>query len=444
MVSGKKEPPVSENTNAESISKKVAYNAPNKPNIVLIFTDDVGYEIPSYTGGESYKTPNIDALAASGTQFTNCHATPMCSPSRVELLTGKYNFRNYTRWGHMDMGEKTIANMLKNAGYATCIAGKWQLGGGEKAIKKFGFDQYRIWNPFTSGQNNDEGENSQYKNPAVYQDGNNLPASQTQGKYGEDLFRQYLFDFMQQNASKPFFALWTMNLAHQPFTPTPDDPEYNTWQNKGGPGDIKFFPSMIAYMDKQVGMLISKLKELNIAENTIVIFTSDNGTDRLIRSNYKGRTIEGGKHKTNVYGTHVPLIVAGPSVTSGKVSDVLVDLSDFLPTLADMANIQVPDYGKLDGVTFWDNATGQSGKDKEWSFFYFFPHPERQGSSFARWAQTTTYKKYDINAAFPPKNKGRFYNIARDPAELNPVKITPGSAEAKYYNLLDSVLNVMK
>src|SRR5690349_12505837 len=98
-----------------------------KPNIIFILADDVGYEVPTYSGGQSYSTPNLDFMAAGGTQFTECHASPLCSPSRFMLMTGKYNFRNYTHWGVMNFNQQTLANLAKAAGYSTCISGKWQF-----------------------------------------------------------------------------------------------------------------------------------------------------------------------------------------------------------------------------------------------------------------------------------------------------------------------------
>src|SRR5580765_4373913 len=118
---------------------------PDKPNIILILADDYGYEVPQFNGGQSYQTPNLNQMAQQGMRFTQCHSTALCSPSRFMLLTGKYNFRNYTAWGTMDTSQRTIANMLRDAGYATCIAGKWQLNGGESLIKNSGFDNYVVW-----------------------------------------------------------------------------------------------------------------------------------------------------------------------------------------------------------------------------------------------------------------------------------------------------------
>src|SRR5919198_1304897 len=127
-------------------------NTSSSPNIVFILLDDVGFEVPGCYGGLSYETPNIDRMAQEGMRFTQCYGSPVCSPSRFMLMTGKYNFRNYTVWGKMNPDEKTIATLLKKAGYATYVAGKWQFDGGDASIHSLGFDDYSIWNPFADVQ----------------------------------------------------------------------------------------------------------------------------------------------------------------------------------------------------------------------------------------------------------------------------------------------------
>src|SRR5689334_6327121 len=115
--------PLNTTTSATSGGATVA----KRPNIVLILGDDIGVDVPTCYGGQSYETPNIDLMAQQGMKFTSCHSSPLCSPSRVCIMTGKYNFRNYTVWGVMDPNDNTFANLLQNAGYATFVAGKWQL-----------------------------------------------------------------------------------------------------------------------------------------------------------------------------------------------------------------------------------------------------------------------------------------------------------------------------
>ena len=198
-----------------------------KPNIVLILIDDIGYEVPQYTGGESYTTPVMNALATSGMQFTHCYADAMCSPSRVALLTGKYGFRNYIDWGILDTTHKTIANLLRDNGYNTCVSGKWQLDGGESAIHKVGFNNYCVFDPFTEADSSDEEENKyRYKNPAIYENGTYLPADSVDGQYSDDIFSKYATNFIDQNTKNPFFIYFSFSECHMPFSPPPNNSLY--------------------------------------------------------------------------------------------------------------------------------------------------------------------------------------------------------------------------
>ena len=126
-------------------SATIASGAGAKPNVVLILIDDFGYECVTANGGESYQTPVMDRLAATGVRFEQCHVQPLCTPTRVQLMTGMSNQRNYTHFGHLDPSQTTFANLLKNAGYTTCITGKWQLSNGFEGPAHFGFDEYTLW-----------------------------------------------------------------------------------------------------------------------------------------------------------------------------------------------------------------------------------------------------------------------------------------------------------
>ncbi len=119
--------------------------AADKPNIILILADDLGYETIGANGGTSYKTPVLDKLAAGGVRFTHCFAQPLCTPTRVQLMTGRSNARNYIDFGNMDPKAVTFGNYFKQAGYATCVVGKWQLGEAPDLPKKFGFDEHCLW-----------------------------------------------------------------------------------------------------------------------------------------------------------------------------------------------------------------------------------------------------------------------------------------------------------
>ena len=388
-----------------------------KPNIILILADDVGFKIPNINGGKSYSTPNIDALAKTGMNFTQCHASPICCPSRFLLLTGKYNFRNYTKWGNMPKSEKTIGNLFKDAGYKTACFGKWQLNGGDGSIHVLGFENYCVWGP-----NSPDVKGSRYKSPLVYADGKYIADSLTNGKYGEDIFCDSVMKFMEKNKTAPFFIYYPMVSAHSPFQPTPDDTDFDSW-NSVKKSDTAYFPSMIKYMDKKIGRIINKVKNLGIENNTIIMYVGDNGTCRQI-SEYvdDDSLIEGGKGLTIEDGIRVPLIVSCPGlIKAGSINNNLVEFTDFLVTLADIANVPVPTtYNPQDGISFAPMLAGEKGTPRDWLFDHYDRQPEQhlKNSKLKRWAQTITYKLYDTCAS----SKTRlFYNIISDPKEESPI-----------------------
>lgn len=396
-----------------------------KPNIIFILGDDIGYEIPAVNGGQSYTTPNIDFLAANGVRFTQCYGAANCSPSRFMLLTGKYSFRNYTKWGVMDPSEKTLGNMFKNAGYATCYAGKWQLDGGDNSARAFGFDKYSMWLPFYKLPE----ESPRYKSPEILQDGAYLPASETKDKYSVDIFTKYIQDFIDSNQRKPFFIYYSMPLCHKVFCPTPDDPEYATYDFTKS--DPKFFPGMVNYMDKQIGLLLAKINSAGLRRKTIFVFLGDNGSPKNIVSTFNGYEVPGEKGQTTAYGTHVPLIFYWPkNAPEGVVTNQLVDFTDFMPTLANLTGIPVPaNYGILDGKDFSQVVKGTAtSSSRDAVFLHFQPFLNESGNRLFRYAANSTYKLYD--------ETGFFYNVVNDIEEQHPIpagSLTPQELLTKQY-----------
>lgn len=382
-----------------------------KPNIILLLADDLGYKALKCNGGNLYSTPNLDTLAKKGMRFTQCHSSPLCAPSRQSLLTGKYNFRNYTDWGYLRADQKTIGNMLKKAGYKTAYYGKWHLNGGDKSIRNFGFTKYCVWGPFkdTAG--------GRYKSPLLYANSNYIPSQKVINKYGPDILLDSAIKFIELNKSNPFFIYFSSVLTHYPFQPTPDDSNYN---NPASQSDTAYFASMIKYLDKQIGKLVNTLKQLGIENNTLILFTGDNGTPAGVLEYKTGDSgILGAKASTKEGGTKVPLIAYWPNVIQpNSINNNLVDFTDFLPSFANIANISIPDYGPLDGVSFAEQLKGHNTTARQWIFNYYRPYPKRKQSQSFRWAQTATYKLYDTSTS---KKQREFYNIQIDPEELNPL-----------------------
>ncbi|MDH3583053.1 MAG: sulfatase-like hydrolase/transferase, partial [Phycisphaerae bacterium] len=271
-----------------------AVSAAERPNIILIMADDMGFECVSANGGETYATPNLDRLASTGMRFEHCYSQPICTPSRVQIMTGIYNSRNYVQFGLLKPGSYTFGNLLRDAGYATCVVGKWQLKGGEEGPGKFGFDEYCLWQ-LTRRPN-------RYANPGFEINGKEMDYKD--GQYGPDIVSDYAGDFIDRHAKgdKPFFVYYPMILPHWPFEPTPDsddwDPEFrrsDKSEKNRGMRKKRHFVEMVKYVDKIVGKLVAKLQEHNVRKNTLVLFTGDNGTYTGITSRFNGRDWIGGK-----------------------------------------------------------------------------------------------------------------------------------------------------
>ncbi len=404
-----------------------------KPNIIFILGDDIGYDALTSQGNTTFSTPRIDELAQEGMRFTECHSAPLCSPSRTMLVTGKYNFRNYAQWGVLDPSQKTFANLLKDAGYKTYVAGKWQFDGGNAGILGFGYDNYCVWDPVKAAPGN------HYKDPKIYTHGSFISSDLTKGLYGDDIFTDSVLQFIDQNKTKPFFIYFPITLCHSPYSPTPDDPEFPTWIPGFDHNDTKFFPSMIKYMDKKIGQVVDSLKAWNLFNNTILIFAGDNGTPKHIFYYWNGVLTEGGKTQTTEKGTHVPLIVTWPNVIApGQTNNNLVDFTDFLPTFGEAAGASITSsYGTIDGQSFFGQLTGGQYTPRDWIFCDYNRRSKPQDKT-TRWTQDVTYKLYDST------NGKKFYNIVLDPQELTPLKTSDLTASekkirTKFQNIMDSL-----
>lgn len=405
-----------------------------KPNVILIMADDLGFECVGANGGSSYSTPNIDELASNGMRFENCHAQPLCTPSRVQVMTGQYNVRNYTKFGELDRDQVTFGNLFKNAGYETAVAGKWQLGKEEDSPQHFGFDTSCLWQhmlPATDSAKHD----TRYSNPLLEFNGKSRRF--TNGEYSPDLACNFLCDFIEQNKDKPFFAYYPMNLTHCPFVPTPDSDDWNP--NSMGSltykGEAGYFPDMVAYMDKLVGKIVSKVDELGLSKNTIIIFTGDNGTDKPIVSILRGRAYPGGKSETTDNGTHVPLIVSWKgAIEANKECHDLVDFSDILPTICEAAKIKITNQMALDGRSFFPQTLGKKGKKRKWIYTWY-----------SRSGQTTHLKEYTRNKEYKLYTTGHLYNIKTDFFEKTPLKLkTIKGRDKKAYKTLKKGLDQYK
>ena len=322
---------------------------PEQPNILLILADDVGREVLGSYGGTSYPTPHLDRLARTGLRFEHAYSMPVCHPSRICLMTGRYPFRlGHPVWGTFPepWEERTLPQVLKRAGYATAIAGKWQLTllrEDPEHPHRLGFDQYCLfgWH-----------EGPRYYEPLIWENGR--IRGDVGDQYGPDVYVRFLTEFMERHQSSPFFAFYSMALCHD----VTDDLESPV--PFGPRGRYDSYSEMVEAMDQRVGRLVEALDRLGLREKTLIFFTTDNGTPKrsiitardgkLVRepvSSWMGeRTIPGGKGDLTDAGTRVPTIANWTGrLSPGQSTEVLVDFSDLLPTLAEAGGSRGPSGG---------------------------------------------------------------------------------------------------
>ena len=385
--------------------------AAERPNIVLIMADDMGYECVGANGCLDYRTPELDRLAASGVRFEHCYSQPICTPSRVKLMTGMSNKRNYVRFGQLDRTQTTFAHLLKKAGYKTAIAGKWQLGGEKDSPQHFGFEQSLLWQ-HTRPRTDKDKHDTRYPNPRLERNGKELDFDN--GEFSSDLFSDFLLDFMEENKDQPFLAYYPMALVHCPFSATPDSEEWDpklrgSQDYKGNP---KYFGDMVAYVDRTVAKIDAKLAELGIRDNTLLIFTGDNGTDTPIVTNTTWGKVAGAKGQMIDAGNHVTCIVSWPSVIrEGRVVQDIIDFSDMLPTMcAAAAGAAVPADLPIDGQSFLPLLQGQTFKSRNSIYMWYSRNGVvNQARAFAR---NQTWKLYE---------SGELFDISHDPLEKQPL-----------------------
>ena len=326
-----------------------------KPNIIFILADDLGIDGVSCYGADKHKTPNIDKLAAVGTRFETCYAAPVCGPSRCLLMTGRYAFRTgglgNQSWrpagpGAKSADESPVATLLKQAGYATGMAGKWRQVG--ETPKDWGFDEYTT-DPTASGW---------YWQTKHLKNGQEV--TEAAGSYAPDVVHAFTLDFIRRNKEKPFFFYYSMHSVHGPIQKTPDTA-------KDGTPDL--YEDNVRYMDKQVGSVVAELEKLGLREKTLVIFSGDNGTALTYPNTVRGRMINGKKGSLLEGGSRVPFIASWPGVTpAGKVCADMVSFADMHATFTDLAGAKLPDGVKFDSHSIAPQLLGEKGTPRPWAY----------------------------------------------------------------------------
>lgn len=401
------------------LPKLIQAKPKKRPNFVVFMADDFGYECLSCNGGSPYKTPVLDNMARNGIRFSNFVAQPLCTPSRVKIMTGRYNFRNYIKFGTLELPEKTFGHVLEDAGYTTCIVGKWQLGRKSDLPKYFGFDEHCLWQLTT--------KKSRYQDPGIETNAGEMVTHT--GKYGPDIVSDYTLDFISRHKDKPFFIYYPMILTHSPYPVTPDskDPECKDKHSN--------FKDMVEYTDKIVGKIKDHLKKNGVLDNTVMLFTGDNGTGKGITSKLNGKEYPGQKGSMNSEsGPHVPFIAYYPDGgVKGQVMDDPIDFSDFLPTLADMAGAKIPDDRPIDGTSFAGRLLNdKKHKPRGWAYVCYYGKKRIKPSEFVR---DNKYKLMDT---------GELIDFVNDPFHNNPIDVNKAGADIKARrDKLQKILNKM-
>ncbi len=348
-----------------------------KPNVVLILADDLGWTDLKCFGSDLYQTPNIDKLAKDGMKFTQHYsACTVCSPTRAAILTGKYPARTHiTDWipglppenpkllvpewtKYLPHAEANLGKVFKAAGYTTASIGKWHLGGEEYYPEKQGFDL------------NIAGTDKPAP-PTYYAPWNitNLTEGSA-GDYLTDRIGTEAVKFIEQNKSKPFFLYLPHFGVHTPIQGRPDVVEkYRAMKRNGLTHSNAVYAAMVESVDATVGQIRQKLNELKLADNTIVIFTSDNGGRVPTTSNHPLRV---GKGSCYEGGTRVPFIIHWPGVTKpGSVNETPVISMDYYPTLLEICGVK--SVATPDGLSLVPLLRG-NGQLKRDALFWHYPH----------------------------------------------------------------------
>ncbi len=427
------------------LSPLAALHAAARPNIIVILSDDLGYADLGCFGSKAIKTPHLDRMAAEGLKLTSFYAQPVCGPSRAALMTGCFPMRvaepgnRKNQHNVLHPREVTMAEMLKDAGYATACIGKWHLGartpdGWNHATmpNAQGFDYFYgtpLYNGLTPTIESNAFRSQIFRNTEVV-----VKEVQNWDHITQDYTREAL-EFIRAHRAKPFFLYLAHNMPHIPLGAS----ENFKGKSAGGP-----FGDAVEEIDWSCGEILKALEELGLDERTLIVFTSDNGpwietTDGMkpggqpfIPRDHSGNAepLRGYKMVTWDGGFRVPCVVRWPgNIPAGSVSDELTSTLDLLPTFAALADTKPPADRKLDGLDLGAFLRAPSGRSPR-ADFLFYSYTHLQAVRDARWKLVLPRPEYPKWTGF----SGRFFGDGVSAVELYDLKSDLGETR----NLADT------
>ncbi|MBI3281062.1 MAG: sulfatase-like hydrolase/transferase [Acidobacteria bacterium] len=407
-----------------------------QPNFVLMMADDLGYADLGCTGSEYVKTPHLDALAKSGSRFTNWYSNaPVCAPSRSALLTGKYPQRAGVATNGRELAQthKTIASVLKPRGYATALTGKWHLGYGPETVPNaHGFDEFF---GFQSGCVDYFSHRYYWGEPrrVNYHD---LWRNRTEifedGQYLTELLAREAVSFIERQHSRPFFLYLPFNAAHYPM----HAPQKYTDRFRGLPLERQVHAAMIAAADDVVGKVVATIEKHGLRENTFMLFTADNGMTREPRAGLNQNPPEAGSNKPfrgfkfSLFdgGMHVPMIMSWPgTIPAGVVNAAVGAHMDIMPTICAAAGAPPPDG--IDGKSVLPVASKRAASPHD---FVFWENGRQRAVRHGNWKLVLNGILYDGHNRTPLEGDDAVFlsNLENDPGESkNVAKANPELVE---------------
>ena len=415
-------------------------SAAERPNVLMILVDDLGYGDLGCYGASDIRSPAVDALATQGLKFTNFYANcPVCSPTRASLMTGRFPelvgvpgvIRTYPKdnWGHLDPDAKVLASVLKPAGYQTAMVGKWHLGlAAPNRPNDRGFDTFRGY----LGDMMDD--YYKHRRHGINYMRNDLQEIDPSG-HATDLFTDWTIDFLKkqsQGSEKPFFMYLAYNAPHTPIQPPA---EWLSRVQKREPNMTERRAKLVAlieHMDDGIGKVMQSLKDTGLDKNTLVIFSSDNGGQINVGAN-NGATRDG---KQSMYegGLRVPTIAVWPDmIDAGTQTDRIGMTMDLYPTICDVAKADFDHT--IDGISLLPTFLGKSQSTDDRDLFF---HRREGGNRYAGLTINAIRRgKWKLlqNSPFAPLE---LYDLANDPLEENNL----ARKAPKVFNELSAALRI--